>query len=474
MVCTNNAATHTWIITRQPDLPLHVVDSKQRTLGTCPSILQISKDFAALCPFESLIAYRLFLSGFHFHPFFDFLLSPPTKCNSKRHLEKKGKRHESSLRHLAPSISQYTTKGHALQVLPAMTIRVFTWLRSLLHRDKRPLLPLQARSDGAAIGGSGIVLDGQEISSEIDRARLDSIATVVSDEKEVMPIEYSNMGKSSKQTHPGQDEGMEISYAEHTFSFPQWHISNKSEPAGKDSSSSNTGSESAGTTKDGAKMETAADDPSPRPAWYRRKFNHSILGCSLSIELWMILLIVAVALAVGLGVGLGTRKDHLIFGAAFPATGIVAIDLADGQRNFDSFLMATNRSVVQTKFVNGSWATQSTAVDLVSNLIRDASPLMAVSYTYEDELSWRVMFVGKDGYLQEVISNNKTEDWWEGSLGAGRFKYHPDGIGLTSCVNKKYYGILSLIFFNQTIASLTCNSRSTRRRTRPPPLLLII
>jgi hypothetical protein len=200
---------------------------------------------------------------------------------------------------------------------------------------------------------------------------------------------------------------------------------------------------------------TVTTDPPLKKNLYhhlRQKHTRSLCYCSIKLRLWVeiVILLIALALILALAIVFGRHKSHSPLDGSFIGfahTGMVAIDFANGQRDFVFFVTGADKKVMSAHFENGAWQNQTEEVSsIISESTTPDGPLMAVSYTYQDELSWRIISVNKKGYLQDFIGNSAAKDWYSGPLSGGGYQYAQAGICLTACANTEYYVRLEVHF----------------------------
>lgn len=148
----------------------------------------------------------------------------------------------------------------------------------------------------------------------------------------------------------------------------------------------------------------------------------------------VVILIAALGLGLGLHFGLDKPK-----GGAQKGSGVVAIDSGENIPLITAYHQDRSGIIRQDIYRNGIWSMANDTV--VTSDARDGSPLMALVYAMHGELTWRVLYVDKEDYLQEVINSNKSTGWTTGPLGSGRFKAsNSSQVGLSACWNYEYYG----------------------------------
>lgn len=123
------------------------------------------------------------------------------------------------------------------------------------------------------------------------------------------------------------------------------------------------------------------------------------LGIHLSKKVLTLLLlgifIVVASLAIGLGLGL-TMKERKgsavvaqkeLFGA-FNGSGVVALDLGDiAIPEITTYTQDVNGTIVKSEFLNGTWSGGADGDAIMAIGARDGTPLMALSYANDDELT---------------------------------------------------------------------------------------
>lgn len=124
--------------------------------------------------------------------------------------------------------------------------------------------------------------------------------------------------------------------------------------------------------------------------------------------LFLGIFIVVASLAIGLGLGLTTnlRKSPVapreLFGA-FNGSGIVALDLGDiAIPKITTYTQNVNGSIVESGFLNGNWSGGTDADEVMATNVRNGTPLMALSYANNDELTVSVFHVS---FLMQPVSS---------------------------------------------------------------------
>ncbi|KAI9845304.1 MAG: hypothetical protein M1837_004926 [Sclerophora amabilis] len=123
-------------------------------------------------------------------------------------------------------------------------------------------------------------------------------------------------------------------------------------------------------------------------------------------------------------------------------SGIVALDLNDGNAGFALYSQHHDGEIRKYEFLDDSWTGGFGDDVVVSSNARNGTPLMALSYVIRDELIWRLFYVDVNDTLQEKINSNKTRSGWtDGLLGNGGFKVSSSPqVGLSACRNYRWYG----------------------------------
>jgi len=169
-----------------------------------------------------------------------------------------------------------------------------------------------------------------------------------------------------------------------------------------------------------------------------------------AILLSILTLISIIGLALGLGLGLTFRKAgdskapvEPPQSGALNGSGIVAIDLDGGMHMITTYTQTYNGSIIWSQYLNKVWSGGSLddAVLTDNDTPRNGTPLMALSYTNNEELIWHVFYVTTDNYLADSVNSNKSDGWSTGFLRNGNFAVSPSShVGLSACVNYNWYG----------------------------------
>ncbi|KAI9875359.1 MAG: hypothetical protein M1830_008585 [Pleopsidium flavum] len=155
---------------------------------------------------------------------------------------------------------------------------------------------------------------------------------------------------------------------------------------------------------------------------------------------WVWLLSVVSILGLALGLGIGLTIGRKVQGA-MEGTGIVALDLGDDTTRITLYFQDRSGQIRQSQYKDGIWTGGTPQDTVVTSNARPGTPLMALSYAHNNELTWRVFYIDKDNILQESLNSNKTTGWASGFLGTSNFKTSPSAnVGLTACVLKHWYG----------------------------------
>ncbi|MCJ1259511.1 hypothetical protein MMC24_007349 [Lignoscripta atroalba] len=175
-------------------------------------------------------------------------------------------------------------------------------------------------------------------------------------------------------------------------------------------------------------LEGEGEKVHPRPRKY--------CGLSRKLAFGVLVVITLVALGLILGLYFGLKKSK---GGAEKGSGAVAIDIGEHVPLINLYYQDNAGNIRQHVYQNGIWDANNNIV--VASNARDGGPLMAVTYTMNEETTWRVIYINKEDFLEEAISSNKSTGWTTGPLGSGRFKASDSsGVGLSACWHDYWYG----------------------------------
>lgn len=210
-----------------------------------------------------------------------------------------------------------------------------------------------------------------------------------------------------------------------------------------------------------SELEYNCDFPPPgehaslpaEPLKAKTKVTNRRLGWRTIIPLFVALALLTLGLTIGLGVGLTVGKHKapatIQRYGAINGSGIVALDL-DNTTIITSYTQRYDGVIVKNQYIAGNWSGGTDIGDLVTAdgnfngetlVARNGTPLMALSYVNDNELTWHVFYVTADNYLSDWINSNITQGWYQGTLRSGNFAVsNSSHVGLSACVNTQWYG----------------------------------
>ncbi|KAF2644169.1 hypothetical protein P280DRAFT_226235 [Massarina eburnea CBS 473.64] len=189
----------------------------------------------------------------------------------------------------------------------------------------------------------------------------------------------------------------------------------------------------------------------------------------------LLLFAVLVALGLGLGLGLGMKKQNQNEASAGPG----AVDpycvanpeyciggalgssyyTSNGTFNGSGIALATEfwnneqRKIMTIYFQHWSGEIRSmqltpkgewiggTKSELIASDAKNATPISAVSYSFNETSVWHIFYISKDGHIKQKQNSNDTNIWQDGPISSLKLAaYDAPNVGIQACWYGNYYG----------------------------------